>query len=231
MTPIRMSALAALVLAVAGCASTGEVSRNAPIDSTTLLAPGQVQPASLPGDIAAPKTGLAALGPLHVTGVRVSVPRSLEVDERNRYYPSGDIVWREDPIGDRHEQVAVIVRDALEAGTSPLKEGRAVTLDVEVSRFHALTEKARYTFGGVHAIQFSYVLRDADTGAALIKPRFIRADFDALGGSAAIAAEAKGITQKVRITQHLAQVISEELVSGRGYVAQDLGFMGALNRL
>ncbi len=48
----------------------------------------------------------------------------------------------------------------------------------------------------------------------LIPSKFIKADFDAVGGAAAVAAEARGNTQKVRITQHLAWVIQQELTGG-----------------
>lgn len=106
-----------------------------------------------------------------------------------------------------------------------------VVLEIEVTRFHALTEKARYTVGGVHALQFHMMLRDARTGEIYGEPKFIKADFKALGGNAAIRAEREGITQKVRITRHLANVIRTELTDPNGYVAQNNGFFGALNQL
>jgi hypothetical protein len=34
-------------------------------------------------------------------------------------------------------------------------------------RFHALTERARYTIGGQHEIEFVYSVRHAETGAIL----------------------------------------------------------------
>jgi len=200
-----------LGLGLSACASVETATRNAPLDAPAL------RPAAVP---------------LDVREVRVTVPRSLKVSEANRYLPGGDIVWREDAPGDRHAQVAEILNDALERGVAALPEGGVpVMLDVELSRFHALSEKARYTVGGVHAIQFTYVLRDPRTGVALSQPKFVKADFKAFGGQKAIAAERQGITQKVRITGHVARVIRAELGAGQGYRAQATGLIGALNQL
>lgn len=208
---VRLIAALMLGLGLSACASVETATRGAPLE-----APG-LQPAAVP---------------LDVREVRVSVPRSLKVSEANRYLPGGDIVWRGDPPGDRHAQVAAILDEGLGRGVSGMPVGAVpVVLDVELTRFHALSEKARYTIGGVHAIQFTYTLRDPATGAALTEPTFVKADFRALGGQKAIAAERQGITQKVRITGHLAHVIREELGSEQGYRAQALGLVGALNQL
>lgn len=54
---------------------------------------------------------------INVAQINVLVPDSLTVAEANWYYPGSDIVWGEDPIGDRHAQVAHILQDALGAGS------------------------------------------------------------------------------------------------------------------
>lgn len=189
--------------------------------------------ASATGSLADTGQSLAPRAPLFkVESVRVKVPRSLKVSERNSFYPGGDIVWREDPPGDRHAQVARIVEDAMLRGVRGLEieEGVPAVLDIEVSRFHALTEKARYTTGGVHALQFTMTLRDPETGEPFGEPKFVKADFKALGGSAAVRAEQAGLTQKVRITEHLAGVIQQQLTAPETYHAAKLGLMGALNQ-
>lgn len=207
----RVIAASMMALAVSGCATVETATRNAPLEQQTIT------PAPLS---------------LNVQDVRVSVPASLTVSEANRYYPGGDIVWREDPRGDRHAQVKAIVEAGLREGIAQLPQGGVpVILDVEVTRFHALTEKARYTIGGVHAIQFNMVLRNPETGEAYGEPHFVKADFKALGGQAAIQAESQGATQKYRITKQLAKVIQTELTSADGYQAANLGFLGALNQL
>jgi hypothetical protein len=165
-----------------------------------------------------------------VTDITVRVPRDLTVSEANRYYPSSDIVWREDPLGDRHSQVQAIFEDAMARGTQDMNGIVPVALDVEVMRFHALTEKTRYTVGGVHSIMFELTLRNADTGLALGAPRVVEADLVGFGGQRAIEAESKGHTQKVRITGHLANVIRVELESPEGYQNERLGPIQVLNR-
>jgi hypothetical protein len=184
---------AALMLGpgLSACASVDTATRNAPIEAPAL------RPAAVP---------------LDVREVRVRVPRSLHVSEANRYLPGGDIVWREDRPGDRHAQVAAILQAALEQGVAELPEGAVpVVLDVELSKFHALSEKARYTIGGMHSIHFNVTLRNPETGAPYGPMRPVKASFKAYGGQAAIDAERRGQTQKVRITDHLAQVIRGEL--------------------
>lgn len=227
-TRIYRSILAVgLALGLSACASVESVDSNAYYDTASRAAPvaDTLNPSA---DTTAP---VAIAATFKVVAVNVSVPQSLRVSEANRYYPSGDIVWREDPIGNRHEQVRAIVAAGLTKGVSGFDGDRDVVLDVVVRRFHALTEKARYTIGGVHAIQFDMQIRDARTGAILMEPRRVKADFDALGGRAAVAAEARGVTQKVRITNHLAFVIQQELGNAAGYAERDTGIIGAINQL
>ncbi len=184
---------------------------------TAKQAPAEIETAPLPS--------------YRVNTINVVVPKSLQVSERNGYYPGADIVWREDPIGDRHAQVKAIFDNAFARGAKDVRGTQAVNVDVEVLRFHALTEKARYTIGGVHAITFMMQLRDPATGAPVTEAKRVRADLDALGGLAAIRAENQGITQKVRISAHLAQVLQEELSQRGGHQNAQLGVIQAINNL
>ena len=63
------------------------------------------------------------------------------MSEENVYAPEADIVWRGEPEGDRHAQVAQIFRDSARAGTRALRGGRRVTLDITLHGFHALSDK------------------------------------------------------------------------------------------
>ncbi len=148
-----------------------------------------------------------------VTEVKVNVSRDLSVSEANLYFPIADIVWRDDPLGDRHMQVARIMKNGMSTGAVALVGSRDVIVNVDVLRFHAVTEKARYTIGGVHSIKFRMSVIDAQTGEVIEAPRTVVADFDALGGAAAIKAEREGFGQKQRITAHMAGVIQRELGS------------------
>jgi hypothetical protein len=139
-----------------------------------------------------------------VTGIDIVVPRTLTVSEANSIKPNADIVWREDPLGDRYVQVETILREALTPVLQP-REGAAtdVVVQIEVIRFHALTERARYTVGGEHEVEFMLTVRHAQTGEILSGPRAVDLTFRAHGGQAAIQAEAQGITQRVAITERL----------------------------
>ncbi|MCV2889197.1 DUF6778 family protein [Ruegeria aquimaris] len=258
MKTLRMFLVAGLGLTVTACTAVDVPTRNAPFENlpnSIVSAPAgydpiQPQVAARPqaamgqvviphGDVVARAAtddvgGLAdapGQSPVRVNSVTVVVPRALKVSERNSYLPRGDIVWREDPIGDRHAQVQKIVQDAMVRGVGTLNGPVSVDLEIVVSRFHALTEKARYTTGGIHAITFDLVLKDSATGAQLTPPRTIRADLEAFGGQQAINAEARGQTQKVRITDHLAWVIQQELTDPEGYENASLGFYQLLNKI
>jgi hypothetical protein len=147
-----------------------------------------------------------------VKDIRVSVPETLKVSEANLFYPQGDIVWRGEPRGDRHAQVAGIFKTGMTRGVAEMKNsGQPVIVDIQVERFHALSEKARYSFGGVHNIKFLMTVRDAKSGAIVLPTREVNSDLKGLGGNAAIEAEARGFTEKVQITEHLARVIQMEL--------------------
>jgi len=229
-----------LGLMVSACASVDVPTRNTPFEqlpNSAVMTPTGYE-ATQPGSLAVPTVvpgGLRAIAPgqppVSVTSIVVRVPRSLKVSEANRYLPRGDIVWREDPIGDRHAQVQKIFQDALTQGVAPLNGPVNVVLDIQVSRFHALTEKARYTTGGVHSITFDLAIKHPETGALLVPIRTIRADLDAFGGQQALHAEARGLTQKVRISSHLAEVIRQELSNPEGYKNASLGFFQMLNNM
>ena len=69
------------------------------------------------------------------------------------------------------------------------------------TRFHALTEKARYTVGGIHSFHFDADRARCATGAVLDGPRLVMADVKASGGARAIAEEQMGRTQRVVIVE------------------------------
>lgn len=189
-----LAALIAFGFGLSACANVDTASRNAPIDLPQLAAP-----------VAQSVT---------VADYNIKVSRKLRVSEANVYYPLGDIVWRGDAIGDRHAQVAQIFQTSVERVQAQNVGGALpVIVDIDVKRFHALTEKTRYTVGGVHSITFDLTVRNPTTGAILVPTREISADLRGFGGSKAIQAEHQGRGQKVRITQHLANVIEKELAT------------------
>ena len=196
MSLAKITMLAA-VLGLSACATVDTATRNAPAGiaaQTPITVPAYVEP-------------------LNVTAVQVHVPDSLTVSEANSYYPNADIVWREDLLGNRHAQVQVIMQDAAERASAGHTDGRPVVLDLQMTRFHALTERTRYSIGGTHDIHYFYSLRDAETGARLTDPVHIEMEFKAFGGARALEAMSRGQTQKVRITDHVVAELDQLLRS------------------
>lgn len=194
---VRPALLLAAAMALSACATTGDVTRNAPLETMRPV-------------IEAP------VGDWSIQSVAINVPRSLSVSEANSIKPIADIVWRGDPIGDRHAQVAALMTAALSPVMRPRADGvTPVIVTLDVNRFHAVTERARYTIGGAHEIEFVLTVTHALTGEILSGPRQVDLSFAALGGQQAIDAEARGITQTVRITQHLQQWALAEFAHAR----------------
>ncbi|MEX1236576.1 MAG: DUF6778 family protein [Roseovarius sp.] len=204
-TPIRAIVALALALGASACAGIPDqtVTRASIVD-------------------APPRAATVALD---IKEISVTVPKTLQVSEANSYYPSGDIVWRGDPAGDRHAQVAAIFEEAMTRGTGQMKNGIPASLDIEVTRFHAQTEKVRYSVGGVHDMTFTITLRNPATGEAITPTRRINAHLKGYGGSQAVAADSRGETAKVRITEHLAGAIRQELTQPGSYQPDSLGLM------
>lgn len=194
MKALRFLFLAAVAATLSACAT---------VETTTRAAPG-----NLPLNAGQPSVITPSF---RVEALTVRVPASLTVSERNGYYPNADIVWRGDMLGNRHEQIAALMQEALDDGVAALDGEMPVIVDITVRRFHGLTERARYTVGGMHTIRFDMVLRNAMTGSEILTREGVRADLAGLGGMMALAAEARGETQKLRIQAHLKQVIQMEL--------------------
>lgn len=228
MKHLKVALLLVSAAFVSACAQTSTTTRNAPFETPALAL---AQDGTSTGiEIAGRHIG-AYNTDVRVENITVRVPRTLRVSEGNGFLPSTDIVWRGDPIGDRHAQIGAIFYDAMSKGTEALDGATPVFMDIEVTRFHALTERARYTTGGVHNINFTLTLRSAVTGAPLGAPRHIRADLHAFGGRQALEAEARGETQKVRITNMLAEAIRQELTTPHGFRNPKLGLIQAMNQL
>lgn len=253
MKPVRAILICALGLTVSACASVDTVTRGSPYEQTpngavplntdfaavehpdALTVTAAAHEMSLTDTPAASQAQALTLepgkSPVHVNSIAVRVSRDLKVSEANSYYPGGDIVWRGDPIGDRHAQVQKIFEDAIMKGVQPLDGPAEVDLFIDVKRFHALSEKARYTVGGLHSITFDLAIKDPKTGELVVPVREIKADLDAFGGRQAVMADARGETQKVRISNHLAEVIRQELTNPEGYKNAHLGFFQLVNNL
>lgn len=213
MTPLRLLGACALMAGLAACGAD-PASRNAPFE---LPPPEGVTRAVavLPEDL--PQRPAAVQPRFQIVDYAIKVPEELKVSEANLYYPVTDIVWRGDPYGNRKEQVARIFEEGLTRAMPQLDGARPARLDIVVNRFHSLTEKTRYTVGGVHSISFFVTVRDPESGAVLVETRKVKADLNAFGGTRAMAAEAQGLTMKERIQRHLARVLVAELTLPGGW--------------
>lgn len=155
----------------------------------------------LPAASALPTSAVSANW--QIQEIVIDVPTTLVVSESNRLKPRADIVWREDPVGDRYAQVQALMSEAMEFALRPMAGTRPVIVELEVTRFHALTERARYTIGGEHEIEFLFTVRDAETGQALTGPRNVDLTFRAFGGQRAVNSERDGIYQRDRIQSQI----------------------------
>lgn len=194
MKMIKAAMIAVLGFSVSGCATLDTATRNAPF--------------------AAPQNSQTLNQLVGISEIEVKVSHELRVSEAALFYPVADIVWRGEERGDRYKQVGAIFHDGATKASATLEGETKARLEIDVLRFHALTDKARYTVGGVHSISFMMSLKDPETGVDLIAPRKIKADLKGYGGQDALAADARGETQKIRITQHLANVIRAEIAGG-----------------
>ena len=194
MKMMKAALIAVLGMSVSGCATLDVATRNA--------------------SFATPQQSQTLNQLVGISDVQVNVSHKLRVSEAALFYPVADIVWRGEERGDRYKQVATIFQDGASKARATLEGETKARLQIDVLRFHALTDKARYTVGGVHSISFLLSLKDPETGVDLIAPRKIKADLKAYGGQDALAADARGETQKIRITQHLANVIRAEIAGG-----------------
>jgi len=194
MSRFRIATALILALGLSACGAYDLSSRNA-----------------TPAEVLTHQDSTIALPAIRVVDTKILVPSDLQVSEANTYYPMGDIVWRGDPYGDRYAQLDAILNDSMALAQKGHTGTQPAVVEITLRRFHAMTEKTRYTVGGVHSIRFELTLRDPATGQALMPTRTIRADLKGYGGDRALEAERAGLTQKVRVTHHLANVLRAEL--------------------
>lgn len=190
----KMITIVALGLGVAGCASIDTVSRNIPLETSTFDIEAQVAPRSYA-----------------IEAMTFSTIDELSVSEANSYYPQADVVWRGDPIGDRVAQVEAMFQTAATRNKERLEGDTPVVVDIQLVRFQGVTERTRFSIGGVYNIVFNMRVRNAETGEVIEDSRRILADLSAPGGIAALMQEQRGQTEKVRVTDFLTQVFSDEL--------------------
>lgn len=206
MKRIRAVLIFAAFATLSACASGTDVfvTRNLPADTPIF--------ATSDGPIRVPMAPS-----YHVVDVNVTVPETLTISEANGFKPVADILWQEDPAGNRYQQVKDIMTAALEQGVSDLDGVRDVVVDVTMTRFHALTKRTRYSIGGEHEVWMELAIRDAETGD-LVEP-VRKVGFDTyISANQAVENEANGIDQRVEITQLVEQMIHDEMTRPRDFL-------------
>ena len=136
----------------------------------------------------------------------------LKVSESETYYPQADIVWRGDPIGPRIPQIATMFNEAAARNQGVVDGAVPVDVDVTLVRFHGVTNKTRYTVGGVYNVIFDLTIRSAATDDVIEPTRRIVGNLKAPGGDRAARQDAAGQTQKVRVTDYLTSLLRAQLV-------------------
>ena len=189
-----------LVLGLSACGDAGLATRNAPLPTLGL---GVDDPQVATRDYS-------------IARMQFHAPDDLRISEGNGYYPFVDVVWRGDPVGDRIAQIGAIFEAAMARGTADLDGSTPVIVDIGLKRFHGVTERTRFSVGGVYNMVFDLTVLDARTGAVIEPSREVVANLSAPGGNAALLAEMQGQTEKVRVTDYLTQVLHDEL---RGEIA------------
>jgi hypothetical protein len=136
----------------------------------------------------------------------------LTVSEDESFYPTADIVWRGDPLGPRIPQIGAMFEKAAERNRVTLDGAVPVIVDVTLVRFHGVTNRTRYTVGGVYNVVFDMTVRNADTGDVIEPTRRVMGNLDAPGGERATQQDNAGQTQKVRVTDFLTSLLRAQLV-------------------
>ena len=72
--------------------------------------------------------------------LRFTAREGLVVSEATNFYPPADVVWRGDPMGPRIPQIASMFEAAAERNKAGLNGEVPVVVDVELIRFHGVTE-------------------------------------------------------------------------------------------
>lgn len=145
-------------------------------------------------------------------GLNFVASADLSVSENEGYYPMAAVVWRGDPRGARISQIAAMFEEAADRNTRIITGDVPVVVDVRLVRFHGVTDRTRYSVGGVYNIIFELTVRDARNGVVIEPARRIVANLDAPGGTRAVQLEQSGQTQKVRVTDFLTTVLRNALI-------------------
>ena len=145
-------------------------------------------------------------------GLNFDAQPGLRVSESEGYYPNAEVVWRGDPIGERIPQIEAMFQDAAARNRDIVDGTLPIAVDVTLVRFHGVTNRTRYTIGGVYNVVFDMTIRNVETGDVIEPARRVVGNLDAPGGERAVRLEDAGQTEKVRVTDFLTSLLRAQLV-------------------
>ena len=189
----KLTVLACVAALVSGCMQTEPVTRN------------------LTPQVAIVGAETPVLRSYDVREVNITVPETLTVSEANSIKPRADIVWRGDAYGNRHEQLTALFEAAAAQGAENLDGAIPVVVDFQLTKFHGLTQRTRYNYGGDYDIHFILTVRHAVTGEIIEGPRMVEHELDNPSGEEIVAMETRGITEKMFVSAFIVNMLVGEL--------------------
>ena len=156
------------------------------------------------GQPAGPATGQAA--DWTITDSNIRFGDTIGRTESGTAYQS-NFVWDGFNGGNRKKQVAGLFKAAIADVSQRMAGSRDVTMNVVVTRFHALTPGAQTWCCGQHNIVADLEVVDAGTGDVLALGRDVYLGRTALGGIPGLIANAAGRDQVVRVREGIARGI------------------------
>ena len=141
----------------------------------------------------------------NLTDVNVSFGPEIERTADGNTF-NENFVWNGLGEGNRKKQVIAMFKNAMEeVGQTTFTGPQAVTMDVQVNYFHALTEYSRIWCCGAHRIFADLTVKDAASGQVLAAEENVRLGRVALGGIPGLVAVAFGRDQYTRIVEGIAR--------------------------
>lgn len=232
MKSIRIIAAVLITAGLSACSAPQLTTRNAPFENVPTANVQQVAAPLAQQELPdVPKRPTATAPAYSIVDYEIKIPQRLKVSEANLFYPVADIVWRGDEYGNRKQQIGAIFQESINRAKPNLNGAQGVKLNITLNRFHSITEKTRYTVGGVHSISFFVTVTDSSTGEVLIQNRKVKADLEAFGGLRAIRSDKQGLTMKERLHRHLSRVIAAELTLPNGWADMDRQLERAVDQI
>lgn len=145
-------------------------------------------------------------------GLNFSALPDLSVSEDNSIYPFADVVWRGDPPGPRVAQIGALFQEAATRNAAVINGTVPVVVDVTLVRFHGVTDRTRFSIGGVYNVIFDMTVRNATTGVVIEPTRRVEGNLRGEEGTIELGLDARGSTQRARVVDFLTTLLRAQLI-------------------